>query len=189
MAIADRAAAFLSQMRTAAAPAVQQMGNAAQQAGQSIAQTYSRVGGQVRNQVANYAPMGQQALGQIGTAVGSALVGTPSQQQVNVIPNFTNQFGKVVQSSKYPYAASVSSTLPTGGLLGTVGLNNPIPGTGYTGMQQLLAHPGVAQAVGAGVVGAGALGLTAAAMQQKGKQRKAGEHLGAQLGVGMPPQY
>jgi hypothetical protein len=61
-------------------------------------------------------------------------------------------------------------------------------------IQRMMATPMGSQMLGAGVLGAGVLGLGAvagvAAMQhQRYQQRKAGQELGAQLGVMMPPPY
>lgn len=171
MGVADRAAAFLGSMRTAAGPVVQQMGAAAQRAGQSIAQTYQAVGGQVRNQLSNYAPMGSQLLGQVGTSVGAALSGAPTP---------TTYYGNT------NVVASQGGINP-GGLLGAIGMQNAA-----SKLQAAYQDPRTAQmlgagALGAGVLGAGALGLAAVKAGKKSKEeRMAGHNLGQQLGVNMP---
>lgn len=101
-----------------------------------------------------------QFLGQVGTATGSMLSGTPTPT--------TYQGG-----------------INPGGLLGAVGMKGAA-----SQLQAAMQNPQTAQMLGAGVLGAGVLGLgaagVAAAMANR-RGRKAGQNLGAQLGVNMPP--
>jgi hypothetical protein len=110
-------------------------------------------------------------LGQIGSAVGTAVAGVPGKSQM----------------AQDPWGGHHRQVIPsTQGLLGAIGM----PQAAQNVQVQML-NPQVAQAVGAGVVGAGALGLGAAGAviargNKKRKERLAGQNLGAQLGVQMP---
>ena len=112
-------------------------------------------------------------LGQIGSAVGTAVAGVPGKAQM----------------AQGPFGHYREVIPPTHGLLGAMGL----PQAAQNVQVQML-NPQVARSVGAGVVGAGALGLGAAGAaiargNKKKKARLAGEDLGAQLGVQMPIVY
>jgi len=113
-------------------------------------------------------------LGQIGSAVGTAVAGVPGKAQMAQDP-FGGYHRQVIP--------------PTHGLLGAMGLPQVAQN-----MQVQMLNPQVAQNVGAGVLGAGALGLGAAATaiargNKKRDERMAGRDLGAQLGVQMPIVY
>lgn len=107
----------------------------------------------------------------IGMTAGRAVAGTPEGRVFNVDPSGVNTVGAVP---------------PTHGMLGAVGM----PGAAER-VQAGLMNPQVARSIGAGVLGTAAAGAAAAGVvanraRKAHKVRKAGEHLGAQLGAGMP---
>lgn len=175
MAIADRAAAFLGRMGAAVPPSV----SAA--AGNSLQQMRS---------VARHATQSASGfLGQVGTTVGQAVAGSPGGEIIATAqPRYrAGKGGSYVPDAGrtgVPYVGALSSTLPTSGMLGAVGMKDAA-----ARMQTAMQNPANAQAVGAGVVGLGAAGLGiagSAIMSRKKGGRKAGEDLGRQLGVQMP---
>lgn len=188
MAIADRAAAFLSSMGSAVPPSV------ANAAGNSFQQMKA---------VARHAGT---ALAQIGTATGTALAGEPTAAVKSyMVPNvYQNKAtGQYVQykGTKGGQPAAVAAPYmsiprynPTvgpaaPGSINTLGgmLNKNFPQVAAP-IQRMMATPEGSMMLGAGVVGAGALGLglTGAALMNRKKERMAGEDLGNQLGVSMP---
>lgn len=107
-----------------------------------------------------------QFLGQVGSATGAMLAGNP----------VTVGFG-----GPGPTAVAGRAINP-GGILGAVGMKDTA-----AKVQAAMQDPRTTQMVGAGILGAGALGIGAAGAAVMNKKRKAGQYLGAQLGVSMPP--
>jgi hypothetical protein len=191
MEIADKAAAFLSQV----APVVK---DAANNSMSQMSAAMRHASGPVRGFV-----------GQVGTQVGTVLAGKPaaevtSHQVPNMYQTVSEQYKQYVGSKKgnpatvaAPYMSIPPYNPAVGpaeaGSINTLGgmLNQNFPRTAST-VQRMMASPVGTQALGAGAIGAGVLGAGAAAagaaayMNNRKKKRMAGQDLGAQLGVGMP---
>ena len=178
MGIAEKAIEFAGKVAARTGPAIQQLGAAAQAAGQSIANTAATGFGQVRNQMANFMPLGegsiqartQQFLGSIASTVPGSVQRTASQAG-GIIPS-------AMEALNMPGSAAVRGFQQMrGDLYGISGLTAS-RAMGY----------GLGAATGLGALGAG---YVAGSMAQKAKQRGrvAGQNLGAQLGVQMPTGF
>lgn len=150
-----------------------QVANFLSQVGPAVKAAASNSVEQARTFAVHAGGAASNALQNLGTATGAALSGTPTP---------TTYYGKT------NVVASPGGINP-GGVLGAVGMKGMA-----SKLQAAYQDPRTAQMIGAGVLGGGALGLTAAAgigymQNQRRKDRIAGQKLGAQLGVAMPPQY
>lgn len=137
MAIADRAAAFLSQMGSNVTPMLAKVGGTAAKAGANVAQS----GANLLADVGDAALRKNKLLGQMTAALPAASNALHASSQM----------------------------LSNIGQTGQVGLGASVLGTG--------------------VLGVGAVAGLSAMQHQRYQQRKAGQELGAQLGVAMPPKY
>lgn len=159
MAIADRAAAFLSQMGAKLPEAVTTASGAA-----------------LERMKASGSQMGQAAgqfLGNVGTATGAVLSGKPDP---------TTYYGKT------NVVASPGGINP-GGLLGSVGMKGAAAKLQAAYQDPRTAQMIGAGVMGAGVLGIGAVAGVPAMQYRRNKMRMAGPALGTQLNALMPPQY
>jgi len=176
MGTAEKIAAFLGNAQAQAIPALQQLGANAQAAGQNIANTVATNFGQIKNQPMNMAPMGaasvhqktQQFLSSLASSVPSSVQRTASQAG-GIVPG-------AMEAMNVPGAAAVRQFQQQKGNLGGIEGLTASRAMGY----------GLGAATATGLIGAGVI---AGRASKKDKARVAGQNLGAQLGVGMPPQY
>jgi len=175
MAIADRAAAFLTNLRSTPLAA---------SAANSVQQAKSFVRSAVPQQAS-------QLLQQTGTAVGSRL--NPTMRTAGA--DIAGKGARVLQSGANILADAGDAGLRRGNFVGA--MTSPLSTasnllhTGSSGLgglspqQQTMLGYG---ALGAGTIAAGATAYNAI-RGKKEKERMAGQNLGAQLGVVMPIQY
>jgi hypothetical protein len=174
MAIAERAAAFLSNIQTSPLAAA---------AGNSVQQAKSFVRSAVPQQASQF-------LQQTGTAVGTQF--NPTMQAAGA--GIAGMSSRVLQKGANALADAGDAAFGQGnhpGLAAQPLLNaSNLLHAGSTSLENL--SPRQQTMLGYGALGAGTLaaGAAAAAISNVGKKKRmAGQNLGAQLGVAMPPQY